>query len=326
MKAIVFKEYGGPEQLEIVERSDPEPKDGMVVIAVKAFGINRAETYMRSGKWGDVARVSGIECVGEVIADPSGRLKPRQKVTALMGGMGRSIDGSYAERTRVPASNVVPLQTNLAWAKLAAVPESYATAWTCLTRNLNLKSGQTLLIRGATSALGQAALNIAVERGATVIATTRKSERVATLRDLGAADVLIEDPALSVAVRKQHTAGIDAVFELVGTTTLLDSMKMVRPGGRVCMAGFLGGHGGIAGFDPLIHMPSDVHLSFFGSFMYGEPGFDLAEVPLQQIVTHVESGAYKAAPARVLRFHEIQQAHRLMEANEAGGKLVVMVD
>jgi NADPH:quinone reductase-like Zn-dependent oxidoreductase len=326
MKAIVFKDYGGPEQLEIVERPDPEPKEGMVVIAVKAFGINRAETYMRSGKWGDVARVSGIECVGAVIADPSDRLQPGQKVAALMGGMGRTIDGSYAERTRVPAGNVVPIETNLAWTKLAAVPESYATAWSCLTRNLGLKSGQSVLIRGATSALGQAALNIAVERGARVIATTRKSERVATLRDLGAAEVLIEDAALSVAVRKQHPAGVDAVLELVGTTTLLDSMKTVRPGGRICMAGFLGGRDGIANFDPLIHMPSDVHFSFFGSFMYGQPGFDLAEVPLQQIVAHVESGTYKAAPARAFRFHEIQQAHRLMEANEAGGKLVVMVD
>jgi NADPH:quinone reductase-like Zn-dependent oxidoreductase len=138
--------------------------------------------------------------------------------------------------------------------------------------------------------------------------------------------VLIEDPALSVTLRKLYPMGIDAVLELVGTATLLDSMKMVRPGGRICMAGFLGGPEGISSFDPLIHMPSDVHLSFFGSFMYGQPGFDLAEVPMQQTVDHVESGVYRAEPARVFRFSEIQEAHRLMESNAAGGKLVVTVD
>ena len=94
-----------------------------------------------------------------------------------MGGMGRTINGSYAEYTSVPVSNVVAIESELSWAELAAIPESYATAWTCLHRNLELKSGQTLVLRGATSALGQAALNIAAHAGANVIATTRNPDR-----------------------------------------------------------------------------------------------------------------------------------------------------
>src|SRR6266436_342140 len=124
-----------------------------------AFGVNRAETYMRKGVWGDVVRVSGIECVGEVDFDPSCVLSPGQKVAAIMGGMGRTRNGSYAEYTCVPSSFVFPLHTELDWATLAAIPESYATAWSCLFGNLRIRAGQVLFVRGGTSALGQAAIN-----------------------------------------------------------------------------------------------------------------------------------------------------------------------
>src|SRR5262249_15292807 len=156
-----------------------------------------AEIYFRQGVWGDVAKISGIECVGIVRADPDGRFAPGQKVIALMGGMGRTIDGSYAELTRVPAAHVVPIETALPWEELAALPESSATAWPCLTRNLALAADQTVLVRGATSALGQAAVNIAVEAGAHVIATTRNPDRLASLRALGAQNPILDAPDLS---------------------------------------------------------------------------------------------------------------------------------
>src|SRR5882757_857440 len=127
MKAIVIEEHGGPEQLVIREVPDPEPKPGHVVIEVKAFGVNHAETHMRQGQWPEAAEISGIECAGIVKADPDGHLAVGQKVVALMGGMGRTIGGSYAEYTNVPATNVVPIKTSLPWETLAAVPESYAT-------------------------------------------------------------------------------------------------------------------------------------------------------------------------------------------------------
>src|SRR5712692_6691275 len=119
MHAIVIKQYGGPEVLALEERPDPDSKPGHVLIDVKAFGLNRAETYMRSGAWGDVAEISGIECVGTVKSDPDGRFVPGQKVAALMGGMGRSLNGGYAELVSVPATNVAAVESDLPWEALA---------------------------------------------------------------------------------------------------------------------------------------------------------------------------------------------------------------
>jgi len=320
MKAIIIEQYGGPEKLAIQNLPDPEPKPGHVVIAVKAFGINHAETHMRKGEWAEAAKVSGIECVGVVKACPGGEFNAGQKVAAFMGGMGRTINGSYAEYTSVPVSNVVAVESELSWAELAAIPESYATAWTCLHRNLELKSGQTLVLRGATSALGQAALNIAAHAGANVIATTRNPDRAQKLTALGARRVELERPDLSRHIAEKR---VDAVLDLVGNSTILDSMAMVRRGGRVCLAGFLGGLAPVASFNPLLEMPSSVQFSFFGSFVFGALEFPVSDVPFQEIVDRVAAGRYQAKPARVFRFEEIQDAHRLMESNQANGKIVV---
>ncbi len=318
MRAIVIRAPGGPDQLVIEERPDPAPAPEQVVIRVKAFGLNHAEAYFRSGIWPGTA-VTGIECVGEVVADPSGRLAPGRRVCALMGGMGRTIDGSYAELTRVPAAQVVPLDTDLGWAELAALPESYATAWTCLHRNLGLTAGQALPVRGGTSALGQAAINIAVAAGARVLATTRDPARFATLAALGAEPVR-DAPDLAAQIGR-----LDGALDLVGSSVLRDSLRLVRPDGRVCMAGFLGGGGPIDGFDPLADLPSGVHLSFFASaFAFGTADYPLSAVPFQDFADKAAAGIYQARPARVFRFDEIQDAHRLMEAG-ANGKIVVCV-
>jgi NADPH:quinone reductase-like Zn-dependent oxidoreductase len=325
MRAIVRRQYGGAEELLIQELPVPESKAEHVVIQVKALGLNHAEIYMRRGEWGDVAQVSGIECVGLVRADSSGKFARGQKVAALMGGMGRSINGSYAEYTCVPATNVAAIQSDLSWEELAAIPESYATAWTCLHDNLALVAGQTLVIRGATSGLGQAALNIAARAGAQVAATTRNSKRVSFLKGLGASHVHLEGPDLSRKIRTFYPEGVDAVLELVGNSTIFDSLAMVRRGGRVCLAGFLGGLSPIASFNPLLQLPSGVHLSFFGSFMFGQSQYPLSDVPLQQIVDRAATGDYQARPAKVFRFEDIQEAHRLIESNQAMGKLVILV-
>jgi NADPH:quinone reductase-like Zn-dependent oxidoreductase len=101
---------------------------------------------------------------------------------------------------------------------------------------------------------------------------------------------------------------------------------MVRRGGRVCLAGFLGGLAPIASFNPLLQMPSGVHFSFFGSFVFATPEFPVSDIPFQEIVDRVADGKYHAKPARVFRFEEIQEAHRLMESNQANGKIVVSLD
>jgi NADPH:quinone reductase len=323
MRAIIITEPGGPEVLRIQEIAKPVPAPGEVLIRVMAFGVNHAETLMRTGQWPEATPVSGIEAVGTVAADPSGILAPGTKVLTIMGGLGRTRNGSYAEYTLASAANVAPIDTSLSWTDLAAIPESYATAWITLTDNLELEAGQSLLVRGATSALGQAAVNIASDLGARVIATTRRQSRAPLLRALGAHDVVIDTGSIADEVTELVPAGADRVLDLVGNAVLRDSLRAARPRGRVCQAGFLGGMGPVPDFLPIADMPSGVQLSFFGSFEIGNPAYPLSAVPFQKIIGKAEAGAYHAKPARVFAFDDIADAHRLMEADEADGKLVI---
>src|SRR5580693_2909873 len=322
MRAILRKQFGGPDVLVIREMPGPERKDGHAVIEVKAFGLNHAELHMRKGEWAEIADVSGIECVGIVKSCPCGEFPVGAKVAALMGGLGRTINGSYAEYTRAPVSNIALIEADLPWAVLAAIPETYATAWTCLFRNLDIQRGQLLVIRGATSSFGQAALKLAVNAGVRVIATTRNRERFALLEKLGAERSEIERPDLSKHIPEAKR--IDAVLDLVGNSVVLDSLAMLRRGGRSCLAGWLGGLDPIPDFNPLLQMASGVYLTFFGSFVFGTPGFPLSDVPLQNIAADAAAGRLDLKPVRVFRFEEIREAHRVMEANEAKGKMVVV--
>src|SRR5262245_35028346 len=323
MRAILRKQFGGPDVLEIREIPEPEPKSGHAVILVKAFGINHAELHMRKGEWAEIADVSGIECVGVVKSCPGGEFAPGAKVAALMGGLGRTINGSYAEYTRAPVTNVAAIESGLPWAERAAIPETSATAWTCLFRNLEIAKGQTLVIRGATSSFGQAALNMAVNAGVKVIATTRSRDRFGMLEALGTSRVEVEGPDLSGRIAEAKK--LDAVLDLVGNSTILDSLNMLRRGGRACLAGWLGGLEPIHDFNPLLQMPSGVYLTFFGSFVFGTPGFPLSDVPLQSIAADIVAGRYQAKPSRVFRFEDIREAHQVMDANQANGKMVVVI-
>ncbi|HEX4646963.1 MAG TPA: zinc-binding dehydrogenase [Verrucomicrobiae bacterium] len=324
MKAVVIKEHGGPEQLVLAEMDVPKPAFGDVLIRVKAFGINRAETYMRKGAWGNVAPVSGIECVGEVAQDTTGAFPEGAKVAAMMGGLGRTRNGSYAEYTCAPATNVVPLKSSLSWADLAAIPESYATAWCCLFDSHHLQPGQVLLVRGATSALGQAAVNIAADAGAVVLGTTRSQEKTSLVRSLGAKQVLIEGKELAPVIRELYPDGIDCVLDLIGTRTMQDSLKMVKKGGRVVIAGFLGGRESIQ-FEVLAALQTGPDLSFFASFALGSKDYPISAIPLQTMVQTAEKGIYQTRPAKVFNLEELPEAHRLMEANQANGKIVVVI-
>ncbi|KAJ5389404.1 uncharacterized protein N7496_000472 [Penicillium cataractarum] len=325
MKAIVIEQFGGPESLVIKDVPQPEPAMGYVVIRVKAFGVNHAEMHMRKGEWAEWMPISGIECVGTVAACPSGEFAEGTLVASVMGGLGRTVNGSYAEFTKAKVSNVValgPAALKLPWDQLGAIPESYATAWTCLFRNLDLSKGQKLLIRGGTSAFGRAAINLAVNAGVHVVATTRNESRAVQLTVLGVEKVVTEGPNLSERLPEKF----DAILELVGNSTILDSLKMVHRGGRVCLAGFLGGLAPIPDFNPLLQMASGVHFSFFGSFAFGMPEFPLSDVPLQEVVKMVADGKLNAKPWKVFKFEDISEAHRLMEKSEAQGKMVVLVD
>jgi NADPH:quinone reductase-like Zn-dependent oxidoreductase len=165
---------------------------------------------------------------------------------------------------------------------------------------------------------------MAVNAGSRVIATTRSQDRSSMLQEMSVTRIETEGPDLSERIAEARQ--IDAVLDLVGNSTILDSLRILRRGGRACLAGWLGGFAPIADFNPLLQMASGVYLTFFGSFVFGTPGFPLSDVPLQDIAKQVETGRLKAKPSRVFRFEEIHEAHRVMEANQANGKMVVVHD
>jgi NADPH:quinone reductase len=323
MRAIVISHYGGPEMLTQTELPDPVPGDDEVLIRVKAFGLNHAECYFRSGAWGDVAKVTGIECAGIVDTDRTGTFAPGTPVVAILGGMGRTRNGSYAELVTVPLSNVAATGVDLDWEIMAAVPEVFATAWSALHLNLDIQAGQRVLVRGATSAVGQAAVQLAASHGCSVVATSRSAVRADLLRKLGADEVVIDDGSVADQLRSSSSPA-ERVIDLVGNSALRDSLACLERDGRLCQVGFLGGLGPVQDFVPMLDLPTGVQLSFYGSaFVLGTAAYPLAEVPLADIFEQVASGKLQGGPVRVFSFNEIVTAHRALEAGTAGGKMTV---
>lgn len=324
MKAIVIDHFGGPEALVYKDLPEPEPRAGHATVQVKALGLNHAESHMRKGEWDEYMPVTGLEGVGLVTACPGGEFSVGTKVAAIMGGLGRSIPGTYAEYTSVPVSNLLAIETSLPWDQWAAMPETYATAWSTVFGILDVKRGQTLLIRGATAALGQAACHLAVHAGAIVTATSRRRERFPQIQAMGVHAVRIEGPDLVPEITAAESK-FDAVLNLVGNSVLLESMTVVRRGGRLCQAGWLGGLEPILNFNPMIQMATGVHFSLFHSKVLGTPEFPLSDVPLQDIVRHVENGDWVTRPSHVYDFADIHAAHRMLDSGEANGKLVLRI-
>ncbi|KAI1872722.1 uncharacterized protein JN550_003596 [Neoarthrinium moseri] len=322
MKAVVISSFGGPEVLAHQEVPKPTPTVGEVLVRVKAFGVNHAEMHMRKGgEWDEWNPITGLECVGLVEACPGGEVPVGSKVMGAMGGMGRNRPGGYGEFVNVPAANVVVIETHMPWEQLAAIPEVYSTAWSCLFTILDLKCGERLLLRGATSTIGQAALNLAVDSGAVVTATTRREERFQWLKDIGASNVLLEQSGLE----KQLSDGqrFDKTLNLVGNRVLLESISLTKAGGRMLQAGWLGGLAPVQEFNPMVQMESGVHFSLFHSKVLGTPTFPMSEIPLQGIVDKIENGAWDAKPTKVFEYENVVDAHRALDSHDAGGKIVV---
>ena len=323
MRAVVIYEPGGPEVLKLQERPVPRARPGWVVMRVKAFGLNRSELFTRQGHSPNVEfpRVLGIEAVGLVEEAPGGEFRAGQTVATAMGGMGRSFDGSYADVTSVPAAQVQALDTSLDWAALGSLPEMIQTAWGSLNTALELEAGQTLLIRGGTTSVGLAAAVLAKRHGATVLATTRRAERAALLRENGADHVVIDGGAISDEVRVAMPGGVDRVLELVGTTTLLDSLRCAAPKGAVCMTGMVGDRWELDRFSPMAAIPSSVKLT-----TYSGGAEDFVKTPLQAFIAELEAGRARLPLGQVFHLEDIVEAHRCMEENRAAGKIVVLTD
>ena len=322
MKAAVLHEPGGPEVLELESRPVPEARSGEVLIRVEAFGLNRSELFTRQGHSPGVVlpRILGIEAVGVVDAAPGGEFERGATVATVMGGMGRVFDGSYAEYTCVPASQVRAVRgSGLPWAVLGALPELLQTAWGSLFGALKLEPGERLLVRGGTTSVGLAAAAIAKRHGATVAATTRDPARAGLLRSSGAEQVFVDTGTIAREVGEVYPQGVDKVLELVGTTTLEDSLHCARPGGSVCMIGMVGNAWSFANFAPMDVIPSTVNLT-----SYSGTSEDFLRTPFDALLDQVEAGTLRIELARTFELDEIVAAHRLMEGDGAGGKIVVL--
>jgi NADPH:quinone reductase-like Zn-dependent oxidoreductase len=236
-----------------------------------------------------------------------------------MGGKGRAFDGGYAEYTAVPAGQVQAINTSLAWDTLGALPEMIQTAWGSLNSALHLKAGQSLLIRGGTTSVGLAAAMLAKRQGATVATTTRKADRESMLKDNGADHVFIDSGEIAGEVRRVFPDGVDKVLELVGATTLLDSLQSAARFGSVCMTGMVGNAWEFDRFSPMGSIPSTVNLT-----TYSGGSQDFIDTPLQTVVNEIEAGRMTSRIGPVFQLDDIVEAHRCMEDNAAGGKIVVL--
>ena len=315
MKAVVLSGITPADHVKLTEIPVPQVKPGWVLVKVRAFGMNHSEQVLRLSEieapYIQKPVIPGIECVGE-IADPSDSgWKVGQKVVALMGGMGRSFDGSYAEYALLPVHHVFPVETDLPWDALAAVPETWFTAWGSLFECLQLKSEDTLLIRGATCALGYATIQIARALGCRVIATTHREAKLPLLSE--ADEAVLDDGRLTGKVH-----GVTRALDLVGPRFLKDTLTAVEKGGIVCNTGILGGVFTLNGFDPIKDIPNGVYLTgFFSNY------------PTQNVMDAIFSflKARRIMPryGKQYPFQELPIACEALDSGNVNGKIVITV-
>ena len=320
MKAIVLTEPCKAEEMNLTDIPMPQVKPGWVLIKVKAFGINHSEVLLRQF---EVARpyinkpiVPGIECVGEVVDPSDSGLKTGQRVIALMGGMGRSFNGSYAEYALLPSSHVFAVESGLDWDELAAIPETFYTAYGSLMMSLQLSSEDILLIRGGSSTVGIAAIQLAKAVGAKVIATTRSVRKGDLLREYGADDVMLEGDDFRRRFLELYPAGATKVLELIGASTLRESLRLTAYHGIVCHTGLLGGVYGLKDFDPIKEVPTGVYLTGFYSNSPSQEQID-------GMMSLIEKGRIRPVIAGCFSLDRISDAHLLAEQRGQIGKIVV---
>lgn len=327
MKAVIVEKPGSIDVLQIQDVPEPVTTDGQVKIRTRAFGLNRAETYYRSGHMGEITepRIPGIEVAGEVVEDRSGTFQIGQTVIGAMGGMMLSRHGSYAEYVVVPATNLLAVEAHLSWEELASLPQAYLTIWGALDRSMAIQRGQSLLVRGGTTTLGLAAITYAKARGLYVVATTRNSANMDLLITKGADEVILDNGSISDKVFSAVSDGVDCALDIIGVSTIKDTVKSVKPWGNVCVVGVLSGAPVLNDFNLLSDLPNAVRMSFFASGLLGSTTMPLKDSPIQWIIEQVENRKMPSIVSEVYEFDQIRQAHHVIESDRSLGKSVVRI-
>ena len=315
MKAVVISGITPAEQVCISELPVPQVKPGWVLVRVRAFGMNHSEQILRlqeiEAPYIQKPVVPGIECVGEIENPSDSSWAKGQRVVALMGGMGRSFNGSYAEYALLPARQVFPVNTALSWEALGAVPETWFTAWGSLFECLRLDAGDTLLIRGATCALGYDAIAIAKAQGCKVIATTHRADKLSLLES--ADEAVLDDGRLTGRIH-----GANKALDLVGPKFLRDTLTAVDRGGIVCDTGVLGSVYALNGFDPIKEIPNGVYLTGFFSNTPTQAAID-------EILAFLNKHRIDPPRGAVYDFADIRNACIALDQGKINGKRVIRV-
>ncbi len=315
MKAVLLHSPTKAGDVALSQVPIPEAQPGWVLVKIRAFGMNHSEQILRLSEiradYIQKPIIPGIECVGE-IADPSDSgLTAGQKVAALMGGMGRSFHGSYAEYALLPVHHVFAVESTLPWTDMAAVPETYFTAWGSLFECLRLKAEDTLLIRGGTCALGYAAIQIAKAMGCRVIATTHREGKLPLLRE--ADQAVLDTGRLAGTIQ-----GVTKALELVGPKTVADTLRCVEKGGIVCNTGILGGVYTLNGFDPIKDIPNGIYLTgFFSNYP--------TEETMGDIFGFLDKYHLKPVIGARYDLEHIREACAALDSGSVNGKIVVSV-
>ncbi|CAJ1183594.1 zinc-binding dehydrogenase [Companilactobacillus paralimentarius] len=315
MKAIVVRKAGGPEVLNYEDVPTPQVKPGWSLVQIKGFGVNHSEIFTRQGLSPSVKfpRILGIECVGVVIDSTSDELKVGQKVISIMGEMGRDFDGSYAEDVLLPNEQIYPVQTDLKWSDLAAVPETFYTAFGSL-KHLQIKADDSILIRSGASGVGVSTLRLLKAKYPTmkITGSVRSLKKKDVLLDAGY-DSVIEDKNGHLQTDKKF----NKILELVGPATLKDTFNHVLPYGIVCNTGELGGQWYMDGFEPI----SDIHE---GALLTSLSSGEVNSQKLNEMLDYIKHYHVEVSPTKIYRLDQVKDAHEYLESGHNLGKVVIV--
>ena len=342
MKAVRFHEHGGPEVLVVEEVPDPSPQPTQVTLRVKAVALNHLDIWLRKGLPGvkvPLPKIGGCDIAGEVMALGSAcsRLKIGERIMVSPGWTcgqcaaclrgednfcrtyqiigGYSLDGGCADFLCVPEVNGIPIPERLDYPSAAAVPLTFLTAWNMLVRRAQLKDGEDVLIMGAGSGVGTAAIQIAKLLRARVIAVASTDAKLAKAGELGAdAGINSATQDLAQEVRRlTGKRGVNVVFEHVGGTTWEKLVPNIAAGGRLVTCG------ATAGYDTKVDIRYlfSKSIAILGAFMG-------CKADLLEVVRHMAEGRLRPVVDRTLPLSEPAQAHRLIEERAVFGKLVLI--